>query len=145
MTWTSGEFTPIISRYTSCLVNLQLFALSRVANPPLVQTGENRDESLVMRVIVPPAVMNVMIIMTTMAMMPMVTVATVVSIVKSENRWVGQCLVVVDALWGVWEAERNARLGVCGRADSGSPSDGSVFRTPDIGMASHPSGCADAG
>jgi len=51
----------------------------------------------------------------------------------------------MDALWGVWEAERNARLGVCGRADSGSPSDGSVFRTPDIGMASHPSGCADAG
>jgi len=98
-----------------------------------------------MRVIVPPAVMNVMIIMTTMAMMPMVMVTMVVAIVMSENRWVSQCLVVVDALWGVWEAERNARLGVCGRADSGSPSDGSVFRTPDIGMASHPSGCADAG
>lgn len=61
---------------------------------------------------------------------------------------IGQCVGGFGGggrLLGVWEAERNARLGVCGRADSGSPSDESVFRTPDIGMASHPSGCVDAG
>jgi len=115
------------------------------ADPPLVRMDRESRVELVCGFIVPPAIMSVVIKVTAMTMMPTETAAMVVAIVMSENRWMGQCVVVVDALWGVWEAERNARLGVCGRADSGSPSDGSVFRTPDIGMASHPSGCADAG
>jgi len=122
-----------------------LTSAEHAADPPLVRMDRESRVELVCGFIVPPAIMSVVIKVTAMTMMPTETAAMVVAIVMSENRWVGQCVVVVDALWGVWEAERNARLGVCGRADSGSPSDGSVFRTPDIGMASHPSGCADAG